>query len=147
MDIQQLTKIPAKHWMLAFSFYMGFACSGVLVLMRFRPDLVHDFDILKLILVGSALIMPAFTWNCIALLPLVVFTNLTPNPEEDAIIIGPILTLSAMASFATVNTSLVLSYIFMLSFRGFFWLAIVTQLVFTIWSFTKRNQFKKGTVK
>ena len=144
MDIQQLTKIPAKHWMLAFSFYMGFACSGVLVLMRFRPDLVHDFDILKLILVGSALIMPAFTWNCIALLPLMVATNLTPNPNEDANILGPMLTLSAMASFATVNTSLVLSYIFMLSFRGFFWLAAVAQIVFTIWAFTKRKQFIKS---
>lgn len=143
MDIKQLTNIPAKHWVLALAFYMGFVCSGVLVLMRFRPDLVHDFDILKLILVGSALIMPAFTWNCIALLPLVVFTNLTPNPEEDEKIIGPILTLSAMASFATVNASLVLSYIFDLTFRGFFWLAVAVQIVFTIWAIKKRNQFIK----
>lgn len=144
MDIQQLTKIPAKHWMLALAFYMGFVCSGVLVLIRFRPDLVHDFDILKLILVGSALIMPAFTWNCMALLPLVVFTTITTNPEEDEKIIGPILTLSAMASFATVNASLVLSYIFKMSFRGFFWLAVAVQIAFTIWAITKRKQFIKS---
>jgi len=142
-DIQQITNIPARHWGIAFTFYMGFVCSGILVLLRFRPDFIHDLDVLKLILVGSSIVMPVYIWNFLIIVPIMMFQTITTDLKDDNNFWGPSLTLAAIASFATLNASLVLSYLLHLSFRGFFWLAIIIQIIFSIWAFKKGKSFIK----
>ncbi len=132
MNLSQLLKLSPGHWGTLVVAYLGCICSGVLILFRYRPEIVHDYDVLKLILLGSAIIMPLLVWNIVILLPLAVANHLTPDEKDDEKILAPAFTQSSLALFVVVYSAVFLSYWLCLSFRGFLYTAAIEQVIFTI---------------
>jgi hypothetical protein len=90
--------------------FMSAVCSGFLVVFQFKPDLVIELDVLKLILLGSALTLPLFMFT--------TYVSFVVARARDAGIMGHLL-MGSMLTFATIYGPLMLSYVFHLSFRAF----------------------------
>jgi|SRR5665213_904840 len=126
--LSSFLKLEYKHVWLCISGFLGTVAAGFLVIFQFKPELVEQYDVFKLLILSLGLTLPVLFFNTV---PISFFYNELPDDYENETAKNVDITRGALLLNAMVfYFALLICHFASLKFKWF--LVIITGLEFLL---------------
>jgi hypothetical protein len=124
--IEAMRQIKPHEIMRSILVFLSTVAPGVLVIFYYKPELIHELDVLKLIVLSAAITLPLIVVNSM------IITFLYQGEGTLPAKLGAILFDAMLTSFFFLYFILFISWFQSLSFKIFVMLAVILELALLI---------------